>query len=270
MSKAYVETTILTNVLLKPGSDKAAAAKSALNRYDETLLPVYSIKEWKSGPLDHYSYFHDKLVQTRSLANTIAAVNSLNPVTEARRRSTSLEALEAAARLDLGQPNATRIAVPLDEEMADRYRLALASLIIRSWHKRRKVTTSTIQDLDCYTEAEPKIGKDGFFDLTPKECSGDRHCCLWDELKLDANRHLLRALRDAIPETSSRYEDKNRRKVLKHLINTPKLPLDRDQCRWLGDAVFAFFCPHDAAILTTNLTDHQRLAKAIGKRAEKP
>jgi len=39
--------------------------------------------------------------------------------------------------------------------------------------------------------------------------------------------------------------------VLKQLINTPKILLDRDQCRWLGDAVFAFFCPEDAVILTT-------------------
>src|SRR5260370_3445150 len=115
MSKAYVETTILTNVLLKPGSDKQAAANSALNRYDETLLPVYSIKEWKAGPLDHYSYLHDKLVQTRSLANTLAAVNSLNPVTEARGKSTSVEAFAAAARLDSAQPRATRIDAHLDE-----------------------------------------------------------------------------------------------------------------------------------------------------------
>src|SRR5437762_14302752 len=123
--------------------------------------------------------------------------------------------------------------------MADRYRLALASLVLRSWEKRRKVATTTIQDLECYTEAAPRIGKDGFLHLMPKECAREQHCCLWK--KLIAKRALLLALRDAIPETSSRYEDRNRRKVLKQLINTPKLPLSRDQCRWLADAVFAFF-----------------------------
>ncbi len=155
--------------------------------------------------------------------------------------------------------------------MADRYRLALATLIILSWRKRRKVTSKTIQDLDCATEAEPTIGKDGFFDLMPMKCAGDRPCCLWHELKLDANRDLLRALRDSIPENSTNYEHKNRRKVLKQLINTPKIPLGgRDQCCWLGDAVFAFFCPQDAEILTTNIRDHRPLARAIGKRAVKP
>jgi hypothetical protein len=84
------------------------------------------------------------------------------------------------------------------------------------------------------------------------------------------NQGLLIKMRDSIPETSERYEDKNRRKALKHLINTPKIPLDREQCRWLGDAVFAFFCPQDAEILTTNIRDHRPLAKAIGKRAVQP
>jgi hypothetical protein len=270
MSKAYVETTILTNVLLKPNSRKQTAAISALNRYDETLLPVYSIKEWKAGPLDHYAYVHDKLVQTRSLAYTFAAINSLNPITEARAKSTAPEAFEAAARLDSAQPSSNHVHAGHDEEMADRYRLALASLIVRSWRKRRKLTTKTIQDLECYTEAEPKIGKDGFFDLTPNECSRERHCCLWDELRLKKNHDLLIKLRDSIPENSQRYEDRNRRKALKHLINTPKIPLNREECRWLGDAVFAFFCPQDAIILTTNLRDHRPLARAIAKSAERP
>ena len=268
MNRAYVETTILTNVLLKPGSKKQAAARSALSRYEETLLPVYSIKEWKAGPLDHYSYVHDKLVETRSLAYTLSAINALNPVLEARRKGTSVEALEAAAMLDLAEAGSPRRDLSRDEELADRYRLALASLIKRSWQKRRKVTTETIQDLECYTEAEPRIGKDGFYDLTPKECERDRECCLAERLK--ANRDALVALRASIPENSTRSEDRNRRKVLKQLINTPKILLDRDQCRWLGDAVFAFFCPEDAVILTTNIGDHQRLAKAVGKRAEKP
>jgi len=44
----------------------------------------------------------------------------------------------------------------------------------------------------------------------------------------------------------------------------------RETCRDLGDAVFAFFCTNNAVVLTTNLRDHEPLAKAIGKKAEKP
>ena len=268
MNRAYVETTILTNVLLKPGSKKQAAARSALSRYEETLLPVYSIKEWKAGPLDHYF-----LRSRQARGNALPRIHPIsNKRLESGPRSSQKgyfgRSVGSSCYARPGRGGSPRRDLSRDEELADRYRLALASLIKRSWQKRRKVTTETIQDLECYTEAEPRIGKDGFYDLTPKECERDRECCLAERLK--TNRDALVALRASIPENSRRYKDKNRRKVLKQLINTPKILLDRDQCRWLGDAVFAFFCPEDAVILTTNIGDHQRLAKAVGKRAEKP
>jgi len=81
---------------------------------------------------------------------------------------------------------------------------------------------------------------------------------------------LLEALRNAIPEKSSRREDIRRRQALKTLIKRPKEPVTREACRALGDAIFAFFCPENAVVLTTNLRDHERLAKSIGKMAEKP
>lgn len=196
------------------------------------------------------------------------AISSLNPVREARRKSTSVEALAAAARPIPAEGEIVTQQSYSDAEIADRFRLALASLIIRSWRKRRKITTHTIQDLKCYTEAAPKIGGEGFFDLRPKDCSRDEPCSLWKALV--ARQDLLVKMRDSISETSPRYEDRNRRKVLKQLIKAPRSPLEREDCRWLGDAVFAFFCPEDAVILTTNLDDHRRLAKAIGKQAEKP
>lgn len=268
MSKAYVDTTILTNILLKPGSKKGEEAKAALARYDETLLPVYAIKEWKKGPLDHYAYVHDKFVQTKSLADTVGAINSLSPYYAPYKKATSYESLESAMRLADAKPASDSSPASLDSEMADRYRLALARLIFSSWQKRRKVATTTFQDLECYTEAKPRLDKDGYVDLKPQKCYQDRECCLADRMKADAV--LLKALRDAIPEGSRREEDRNRRKVLKQLINTPKVELTEQQCRWLGDAVFAFFCPPDAVILTTNVRDHKPLAAAAGKATEQP
>ena len=38
----------------------------------------------------------------------------------------------------------------------------------------------------------------------------------------------------------------------------------------MGDAMFAFLCPNDAAILTTNLKDHRVLAQSVSKRAVAP
>jgi hypothetical protein len=58
--------------------------------------------------------------------------------------------------------------------------------------------------------------------------------------------------------------------VLSQLIRQPQKHITEEECRWLGDAIFAFFCPRAAVILTTNMRDHVPLAEAIGKRAENP
>jgi hypothetical protein len=146
--------------------------------------------------------------------------------------------------------------------------LAIASLISRSWKKRRKVTNEVIQDLECYTETPPRVQKDGLFDLKPQKCDPKNECSLAAQLR--AQPEMLKALRNAIPENSIRREDRDRRAVLKQLIHNPKLPLDRESCRKLGDAIFAFFCPATAVVLTTNLRDHETLAEAVGKKAEAP
>lgn len=265
MTDAYVETTVLTDILLKPQSLKQAKAKAALKRYRHTFLPVYSIKEWKAGPLDYFAYLHDKLVLTQSYKDTLQILAAL-PM--GNRKSTSMEAQAAAATIVAAQPKKYIGLGVRDEDQAASYRLALESLIIRSWRKRRKITDSVVDDLPCYTEAEPKVAKDGSLDLAPKRCEKDEECCL--AAKLKSKPVLLEALRNAIPEKSSRNEDIKRRQALKTLIKHPKETVTREICRSLGDAIFAFFCPADAVVLTTNLRDHGPLAKSIGKKAEKP
>jgi hypothetical protein len=273
MSDAYIETTVLTDFLLKPKTPKQERAKAALARYENTLLPVYSIKEWKAGPLDYFAYLHDKLVVTQSLRDTFQALSALGR--GSYRQATSMEALAAAATtattatVSAGTPTKKYQGLgSSDREMADSYRLALESLIIRSWRKRRRITTQIVDELSCYIEVEPRVGKDGLLDLKPQQCERDQECCLSPQLK--AKPTLLAALRNAIPEHSGRAEDQKRRKALKQLIKHPKEIVNRETCRDLGDAIFAFFCPTSAVILTTNLRDHEPLAKSIGKRAEKP
>ena len=267
MSDAYVETTVLTNLLLKVGDKKQAAARAALARYDSTILPVYSIKEWKAGPLETFAWVHDKFALTKSLAQTVAAINAISPY-QPYMKSTSQEALTAAARLERETALSASSDPDPDRELADRYRLALASLILRSWNARRSVTDQTIQDLDCYTETKPRIDGNGMFEMEPTNCEVEQECCL--KAALIASPTELKALRDAIPADSERTEDVERRKVLKQLLHNPKAPLTHESCRRLGDAVFAFFCPSTAVVLTTNIKDHKPLANAVGKDAEKP
>jgi hypothetical protein len=266
MTDAYVETTVLTDVLLKPKTPKHQRAKAALARYESTFLPVYSIKEWKAGPLRYFAYLHDKLVVTKSFRNTLQAVAAL--ALGSYRKATSIDALAAAATVSKSQPKTYQGLGSNDREMADGYRLALESLIIRSWHKRRRMTTQVVHELLCYVEVEPRIGKNGLLDLDPTKCERDQECCLGPSLK--AKPKLLEALRNAIPENSGRREDQRRRKALKHIIKHPNSIVDYELCRDLGDAIFAFFCPPDAVILTTNARDLEPLAKSVGKQVEKP
>ncbi len=266
MSDAYVETTILTDILLKPKTLKQKRAKAALTRYANTLLPVYSIKEWKAGPLNYFAYLHDKLAVTQSLADTIQAIAALPRL--GYRRATSTEALAAAGQVAKKQTKKYAGLGTTDGDNADSYRLALVSIIIRSWQKRRNVTSQVVDDLPCYLEVAPRVGKDGLFDLDPRLCDGDQECCLATKLK--SKPELLEKLRGAIPENSTRREDLKRRQALKQLIKHPKEVVTRETCRDLGDAIFAFFCPKNAVVLTTNIKDHEPLAAAIGKKAEKP
>jgi hypothetical protein len=159
MNDAYVETTVLTDLLLKPRTAKHDRAKAALSRYAKSLLPVYSIKEWKAGPLKYFAYLHDKLTLTRSLERTFAAIAALPRA--GYLRATSIEAFTSAATMskDLAQEEILLTdGEELDRLMADRYRLALADLIIRSWRKRRKLPRKSSKSSTAIPKRPPESG----------------------------------------------------------------------------------------------------------------
>jgi hypothetical protein len=267
-SKAFVETTVLANALLKPGDPRCAGALAAIKRYTETLLPVYAIKELKAGIIKNYAWFHQKLVQTKSLSRTIQVVNSLHPSFQAYRKGSSLEALSTAVSLTAQtRPANVDFSKDEDEELADRYRLSIELLLKMAWDRRRTLTTQTVQDLDCYTESAPVLNDAGVFNLIPNQCDTDE-CSLADELK--AQPEALQKMWAAIPSASTKSEDVRRKAVLRDLIRLKRFELTPDRCRSLGDAVFAFFAPPDSVILTTNKKDMEPLAKALGKNVETP
>lgn len=260
--KAFVDTTILAEVLLKVG-DSHEAAKRALGRYSKTLLPVYAIKEWKRGQFAKYVYIHNLLTITRSFSTTHGRLSKL--FMRPRALSTAHEAM-AAATLSLALPVSFAASDP-DTELADRFRLAFKTLIYESWEERRSVASATVLDLECYREAGPRERANGELDISPRDCDGNRECCLATILR--AKKDILLKLRDSVP-LSGRQEDKNRKEVLRHLAVHTNRRFEREDCQKLGDAYFAIFAPDDADILTTNLKDHLPLATAIGKRAVAP
>ncbi len=159
MSRAFVETTILADALLKPGP-RATSAKAAIRGFQESLLPVYAIKEFKAGPLHHYVWFHGKLVTTHSWVKTLGQLRKTAMSSfKSRWVSTAVEALEAAAVRNrsktLGQlvQKYGDIATE-DTVLCDRYRLSLRSTIMRGWRSRRQLTSRVVGELECYSEGE--------------------------------------------------------------------------------------------------------------------
>jgi hypothetical protein len=78
MKVAFVDTTVLTDILLKTDWQRERSVK-ALRSFRRTELPVYAIKEFKAGPLGHFVWLHNKLQTTKCVSATMMAVAKLMP-----------------------------------------------------------------------------------------------------------------------------------------------------------------------------------------------
>lgn len=272
MSKAFVETTVLADALLKPGP-RAKSATSAIRRFDESLLPVYAIKEFKAGPLHHYVWLHGKLVTTGSWAKTMTQLRKMAASTFKHRWvSTAVEALEAAATKNSSErleqlAQKYGVLASHDAVICDRYRLTLRSIIMRAWRNRRGLTSRIVDELECYPE-DDVVEERGLIELGETDCSPTGECALAAELKRQPR--VLEAMHKAVQGQPGKPENLKRSQVLHDLIRVPNRELLPKQCRYLGDAIFAFFCPADATILTTNERDLRPLAEVLGKSVETP
>lgn len=272
MVKAYVDTTVLANVLLKVGP-LYETGKQALDRYAETQLPVYAIKEFKAGPLAHFVYFHNVLVEENSWVDALDRAQRLSATPQRAKVSTVFEALKTAAN-DISKEITPDLVEKFgglanyDSVQRDVNRLYLKRRIFKAWKDRRSVTTDVVLPLSCFEETGPTEKRSGLIDLTPKTCKKELTCCLQQDLV--ARPDDLEKLRSAVDSQPEKEENKRRSHALRHLIRTPKRPIGDKECRHLGDAIFAFFAPQDSVILTTNKKDHEPLAQALGKTVDTP
>lgn len=271
-SKAFVDTTILTDVLLKPSS-KGRIAKEALAQFDETLLPVYAIKEFKAGPLYYFKWFHNKLATTRSFYDSLGALHAMALTPKKYLTATTIEALREAVAENLkGNTNQTLVdkygaRASSDETLCDMFRLSIKVLIMKGWKRRRTVTTSVVNPLTCYSEVSPYEQK-GLIEIDPTKCKPTKECCLGVTLRKRTAD--LKKLVQAIKEAKQKPENDRRHRVLHEISRKPTHVVTEEYCRGLGDAYFALFCPTDAAILSTNISDHGSLAEALDKTALDP
>lgn len=270
--KAFLDTTVLTDILLK--ATKGRVARASLATFDETLLPVYAIKEFKEGPLRYYRWAYNTLQTTKSFADTLAALHSIASTPQRNLTLTAIEALiEASGSTLKGQLTRSELvslfgskATP-DESLADAFRLSIKVRIYNAWDERRKVTTRVVNELACYTESDP-VENRGLIELRDRRCKPTKECCLGPDVRKRISD--VKALAEVVKNQSSKSENVNRYKVLHEIGRKPTSPLPEEYCKGLGDAYFALYCPKDATILTTNIKDHKPLAEALGKSAERP
>jgi len=270
MRKAYLDTTIIANILLKTGELRKASLE-ALKRFESTELPLYAIKEFKAGALRNFVYIHNKLQTLGSYSATLTALQKLSLTPQRYKTSTSLEALAEAHKSMAHAIPATFIEkygedAKMDKVLCDEARLAIKVNIFKAWKRRHKVAQKTVCLLPCYEEVEPYMKRD-LIEVKPVQCKKGKPCEI--ERLLKKNPESLLAMWEAIKD-SDKPEDKRRAKVLKNMYRNPKRPIEDKDCRYIGDAVFAFLAPEGATILTTNERDHKPLAEALGKKVETP
>ncbi len=274
-SKSFVDTTILTNRLIKFGEEKQQA-KEALAKYAVTELPVYAIKEFKAGPLDYVKYLYNKLLETGSVGDTLIAFSSIGR--QRNRQQTVIrtlgEILKKAESLSDNPTLKSKYGQLADKENIsfDAAKYEAKMLVYKAWKKRASVTTKVVEPLACYQQKSPFEEKTGRLSLAPNKCETD-DCCLTkilqDEKRLDLTK--LKVAIDKLPTSlKNKEENKKRVKLLHQIGSNLGRKISASDCRNLGDAVFALFCPLDADILTTNIEDHEPLAKALGKTAVSP
>lgn len=267
--RAFVDTTVLTDVLLKAGEPRERA-KAALARFVDTLLPVYAIKEFQAGPLANYCWIHNVLVNEQSMGRAMQRVHAVSRTPQRYLTSTSIEAMAVATHAALGVDTETALAkygiTSIDSLAATEIRLNLRALIFRAWRKRRRITTTVVDHLTCYDEIGPTEQR-GLIVIKRWPCSLEPNCALAKMFR--GKPHDVQALIVTVKAQGEGREHQKRYQALRMLSRTTR-PLDQKQCRALGDAVFAFSAPADATILTTNLKDHKPLAEALGKSVLAP
>ena len=273
MRKALIETTVLTDLLLKTKHLPGIQARSAIRGYDETFLPVYAIKEFCGGPLKNFVWFHNKLAVLGSLSQALDALHKMSLTPRRYIVSTALEALRGAAQEVSKTTNLGDLvgkygaAAKPDAVLADQYRLALKVQIMRAWRQRRKVTSFVIQELECYLEQGPREVAEQL-EIESPSCRYTKECCLAQRLR--ARPEDLECLKNVIDKQSKKAENVRRRKALRSLYRTRRHLMTAELCRDLGDAYFALFTPEDTVILSTNTRDLAPLAESLGRKVASP
>jgi hypothetical protein len=271
MTDAFIETTVLTNLLLKKDGSEVAA-EAAIAKFATAIVPQFAWKEFKRGPLANFVWAFNKLADTRSFVDTLAALQRMSLSPKRYLTSTAIQALHTAFIGLFSSPSLTSLRgqygdkADADQLHADLIRLELKRTILGSWGKRHSLYGGAQEGLDCYPDAD-LTEKGARLEINPRDCPKGTDCCL--RSRLSNRRKDLGVAKNALPK-DGRKETRDRYHVLRQLEKHPSSLMDPKDCRKFGDAYFVLFCPDDAEILTTNVRDFQPMADALGVTVSAP
>jgi hypothetical protein len=271
-SRAYLDTTVVANALLRSDATGKRCAE-AIERYAYSEMPEYALKELKAGPLSAWVWAHNKFNETRSFADTLAAIGVISSTPRRNFSASALQALQQAAEADkasfvtdLGLPGDG--GAPIDRALADRYRLYLRRKVISAWRRRRTVVSHVSLPLLCFIEGDLLEKSGGNLAFERYSCPRNADCDVFKVLS--RMRDDVYRLMEVVKAQPQKPENTKRYQALRHIHRTPNRAYSDSLCRGLGDAVFSLMAPRDCVILTTNIKDHGPLAKAVGKVAVEP
>jgi hypothetical protein len=264
MTDVFVETTVLTNLLLKKdGSEKAAEA--AIAKYASAIVHQFAWKEFKRGPLKNFVWAFNKLVDTHSFLETLAALQRMSLSPQKYLTATAIQAFHTAFTGMFSNPTIATLKLQhgnkaeADQLHADALRLELKRTILGSWARRHSLFGGQQEILSCYPDAD--LTENGSrLEIKPRDCPKGADCCL--RAVLSSRRKDIRIAKDALPN-DDRKETRERYRVLRQIEKHPNSIMSPADCQRFGDAYFVLFCPEDAVILTTNIRDIQPIADAL-------
>ena len=271
-SSAYLDTTVVANALLR-GDSVGRRCAEAIKEFAYTEMPEYALKEMKAGPLRGWIWAHNKFNETRSFADTLAAINAMSATLQRNFAASAGQALQQAADADkvafVKAIGLTGDGGPfLDRALADRYRFYLRRKLLTAWRRRRTIASYVSMPLSCFIEGDLREVDGGNLAFERYSCPRHADCAVFKvltQMREDVGRlmEVVKAQRQK-PENTRRYQ------ALRHVHRTPNRSFSDSLCRALGDAVFTLMAPRDSVILTTNPGDHAPLAEALGKKAVEP
>jgi hypothetical protein len=270
MTAAFIETTVLTDFLLKRDGTEIRAA-AAFARCDDSIIPQFAWKEFKRGPLKNFVWAHNKLADTRSLLTALAALQRLSRSPQRYLTSTAIQAIHTAfANLFTDLPALTQkygAKANPDAIYADALRLELKRVILSSWKNRATLFGGPSHILSCYPDAQ--LRQDAtLIKIEPRDCPSDSQCCLKDAI-IKRPKDLV-AIRQSLKSETDRQEVARRVKVIKQLEKHPTSLMRPQDCRAFGDAYFVLFCPEKSVVLTTNRRDIEPMASVLKIAVETP